>query len=101
MDNTKIISDFTSACNALAEAVNQQLFSGLRLGYWVAHGSLYDFGVTDLITTAEMLIILQQQVTFEEYYEWTDFNLSHCEQEPIPLSAWLKKHRGVEKKEKE
>lgn len=69
MDNTKTISDFTSACNALAEAADQ------------------------------MLIILREKVTFEEYHEWAEFNLSHCEQEPIPLSAWLKKHRGVEKKE--
>lgn len=50
--NARLIQQFYADCNALAKAVNVQLFESLRDPYWVANeiGGLCDFEYTDFLT---------------------------------------------------
>jgi hypothetical protein len=67
----QLIQQFYTACNALANAVNLQLFNGIRAPYWVANevGGTCDFGDTDFLTPEEMVLILKANLTYDEYAE--------------------------------
>ena len=91
--NVKLIQQFHDACNALANAVNVQLFDGMRDPYWVADevGGLCDFEETDFLTPEEMVLILQSDLTYDEYEEWRDANIEYGETKGnINLKSWLK-----------
>lgn len=91
--NAKLIQQFHDACNALANAVNVQLFEGMREPYWVADevGGICDFEETDFLTPEEMVLILQANLTYDEYAEWRDANIEYYETKGnINLESWLK-----------
>lgn len=87
-----IITNFKAACNDLAELVNQQLFHGERNNwYWIGDtaGGICDYGDTDFLETENMLLILGNNVSYEQYEEWRDANIEHEEQGHINLKSWL------------
>ena len=91
--NVKLIQQFHDACNALANAVNVQLFDGMRATYWVGYevGGVCDFEETDFLTPEEMVLILKSNLTYDEYAEWRDANIEYGETKGyINLKSWLK-----------
>lgn len=88
-DNKKVIKQFKDACNNLAEQVNKQLFDGSRKWYWVADevGGICDFDDCDFLKPEEMLLILEKNVSFEVYDEWSTANLDN--KQFINLESWL------------
>ena len=89
----QLIQQFHTACNALANAVNKQLFNGIRAPYWVANevGGTCDFEDTDFLTPEEMVLILKANLTYDEYAEWRDANIKYGETKGnINLKSWLK-----------
>lgn len=91
--NTQLIQQFHSACNALADAVNHQLFDGTRNPYWVANeiGGLCDFEDTDFLTPDEMVFILKANLTYDDYAEWRDDNIKYGEiKGHINLKSWTR-----------
>lgn len=91
--NAQLIQQFHAACNALTNAVNVQLFDGIRDPYWVANevGGICDFEDTDFLTPDEMVLILQADLTYDEYAEWRDANIKYGETKGnINLKSWMK-----------
>lgn len=91
--NAQLIQQFHDACNVLVNAVNVQLFDGMRSTYWVADevGGICNFEDTDFLTTEEMVLILKANLTYEEYAEWRDANIEYGETKGnINLKSWLK-----------
>ena len=89
----KLLQQFYTACNAIADAVNQQLFEGMRNPYWVANdiGGSCDFGDTDFLTPEEMVLILKANLTYDEYAEWRDANIKYGDTKGyINLKSWIK-----------
>lgn len=91
--NAQLIQQFHDACNALVNAVNVQLFDSTRTPYWVANevGGICDFEETDFLTPEEMVLILQSNLTYDEYAEWRDANIEYGGKKGnINLKSWLK-----------
>lgn len=80
---------FKNACNALAEAVNKQLFNGFRKWYWISEevGGVCDFGGVDLLCPDDMVCIIGYSISYDEYVEWRDAILDHHMH--INLKSWL------------
>ncbi len=91
--NARLIQQFYAACNALVNAVNVQLFDGLRAPYWVANeiGGLCNFEDIDFLTPDEMVLILKSNISYEDYAEWRDANIKYGETKGnINLKSWIK-----------
>nr|DAE40330.1 MAG TPA: hypothetical protein [Bacteriophage sp.] len=92
-NNKKIKPDavkrFKDACNDIAEAVNKQLFDGSRKWYWVGDevGGACDFEEADVLNPDDMVRIIENRTTYDEYAEWRDANLDHAQY--INLKSWL------------
>lgn len=73
----------------MVEVVNSQLFEGLRSWYWVADevGGICDFGDTDFLNTQEMALILENNMTYDDYVEWREANLEN--EKYINLKSWI------------
>lgn len=91
MNKTEIINKYKESCNELAELVNKQLFDGFRDEYWIADrvGEICDYGDTDLLSPDEMLVILENNMTYEQYAEWRDANLENQDKGCINLTSWI------------
>ena len=85
----KTIELFRVACNSLATAVNKQLFDGCRNWYWIGDevGVAYDFEETDVLNPEDMVRIIENNMSYDEYAEWRDANLDHAQY--INLKSWL------------
>lgn len=91
--NDQLIQQFHDACNALANAVNVQLFDGMRTTYWVVNevGGICDFEDADFLTPEEMVLILKANLTYEDCSEWRDANIEYGETKGnINLKSLLK-----------
>ena len=92
-NNKKIKPDavqrFKDACNDIAEAVNKQLFDGSRKWYWIGDdiGGACDFEEVDVLNPEDMVRIIENGLTYDEYAEWRDANLDHAQY--INLKSWL------------
>lgn len=92
-NNKKIKPDavqrFKDACNDIAEAVNKQLFDGCRTWYWIGDdvGGACDFEEADILNPDDMVRIIENGLTYDEYAEWRDANLDHAQY--INLKSWL------------
>ena len=88
----RVIEIYNQACNELADAVNRHLFEGSRDWYWVADdaGGLADFGDTDFLKPDEMALILEHEVTYDQYIEWREDNIKYRNKGLINLKSWLK-----------
>ncbi len=102
MTATDAVQRFKDACNDLAEAVNKQLFEDSRTWYWVADvvGDVCDFEDSDFLNPEDMVLIIENQMTYSEYAAWRDANLDN--ENFINLKSWLKgaRHYMLEKTNK-
>ena len=85
----KVVTMFQSYCNQLATLVNDQLFDGCREWYWIGDevGGACDFEETDVLNPEDMVRIIENGLTYDEYAEWRDANLDHAQY--INLKSWL------------
>ena len=85
----KTVELFRVACDGLAASVNQQLFDGCRKWYWIggAEEGVCDFYGCDVLKTENMVRIIENNMTYDEYAEWRDANLDNNRY--INLKAWL------------
>ena len=80
---------FRESCDRLAELVNQQLFDGCRKWYWIGNevGGLCDFEDCDVLKPEDMVRIIENNMTYDEYAEWREANLNNNYY--IHLKSWL------------
>ena len=80
---------FRESCDRLAELVNEQLFDGCRKWYWIGGevGGVCDFEESDVLNPEEMVRIIENGITYDQYAEWRDANLDNCSY--IDLQSWL------------
>ena len=80
---------FRFACNSLATAVNKQLFDGCRKWYWIGDevGGACDFEETDVLNLEDMVRIIENDITYDQYAEWREANLDDGRY--INLKSWL------------
>ena len=85
----KIIKQYKDSCNELAELVNMQLFDGCRKWYWIGDevGVVCDFDCIDVLNPEDMVRIIENNMTYDEYAEWRDANLDNGRY--INLKSWL------------
>ena len=85
----KVVTMFQSYCNQLATLVNDQLFDGCREWYWIGDevGGACDFEETDVLNPEDMVRIIENGLTYDEYAEWRDANLDN--KHYINLKSWL------------
>ena len=85
----EIVQQYKDSCNELAELVNMQLFDGCRKWYWIADevGGACDFEETDVLNPEDMVRIIENGLTYDEYAEWRDANLDDGRY--INLKSWL------------
>ena len=83
------IKKYKDACNLLASIVNDQLFEGCRDRYWECDevGGLCDFMDTDFLSPEEMVRIIENKMTYDEYAEWREANIDNNRY--IDLKSWL------------
>ena len=85
----KTVDMFRVACDGLAASVNQQLFDGSRKWYWIGDevGGVCDFEETDVLNPEDMVRIIENGLTYDEYAEWREANLDNNRY--INLNSWL------------
>ena len=85
----EIIKQYKDSCNELAELVNKQLFDSCRKWYWIGDevGGLCDFEETDVLNPEDMVRIIENNMTYDEYAEWRDANIDNNRY--INLKSWL------------
>ena len=84
-----VVRKYKKACDDLAELVNEQLFDGCREWYWIGDevGGACDFEETDVLNPEDMVRIIENGLTYNEYSEWRDANL--YDGRYINLKSWL------------
>ena len=85
-----VVRKYKNACDDLAELVNEQLFDGCREWYWIGDevGGACDFEETDVLNPEDMVRIIENGLTYDEYAEWRNANLDNNRY--INLQSWLK-----------
>ena len=80
---------FRESCDRLAELVNEQLFEGCRKWYWIGDevGGVCDFDCIDVLNPDDMVRIIENGLTYDEYAEWRDSNIDNNRY--INLKSWL------------
>ena len=83
------VQRFKDACNDIAELVNEQLFDGCRRWYWIGDevGGACDFEEVDVLNPEDMVSIIENGLTYDEYAEWREANLDNNRY--INLKSWL------------
>lgn len=83
------VQRFKDACNDIAELVNEQLFDGCRKWYWIGDevGGACDFEEVDVLNPEDMVRIIENNLTYDEYAEWREANLDNNRY--INLKSWL------------
>ena len=84
-----VVREFKKACDDLAELVNEQLFDGCREWYWIGDevGGACDFEEADVLNPEDMVRIIENGLTYDQYAEWREANLDHAQY--INLKSWL------------
>ena len=80
---------FRESCDRLAALVNHQLFDGCRKWYWIGNevGGACDFEEADVLNPDDMVHIIENGLTYDEYAEWRDANLDNNRY--INLKLWM------------
>lgn len=97
LSKNKAIRRFHTDVNALAALVNEQIFENCRNYYWVGDevGDLCDFDGGDFLTPTEMVLILENELTYDQYAEWRNAGLDYnadkedSQQRYINLNSWI------------
>lgn len=93
MYKSSVLDDLVRECNRIATIVNNQLFDGSRKWYWIGDQlDLCDFEDTDVISLSDMCLIIEHNLSFEEYSAWSTYALDHSE-EKINLRSWIMGYR--------
>ena len=90
--SSSAIAAFHKACKDLANRVNEHLFEGCRDWYWVGDeiGGLCDFNDTDFLKPEEMVLILEKEISYDDYAEWRDANIKYGDTKGhINLQSWI------------
>ena len=84
-----VVRKYKKACDDLAELINEQLFDGCREWYWIGDevGGACDFEVTDVLNPEDMVRIIENGLTYDQYAEWRETNLDNGRY--INLKSWL------------
>lgn len=84
-----VVREFKKACDDLAELVNEQLFDGCREWYWIGDevGGACDFEESDVLNPEDMVRIIENGLTYDEYAEWREANIDNNRY--INLKSWL------------
>ena len=98
LSKNKVIRRFHNDVNALAALVNEQIFENGRNYYWVGDdvGGLCDFDDVDFLTPTEMVLILENNLTYDQYAEWRNADLDYnadkeaSQKRHINLDSWLR-----------
>lgn len=98
LSKNKAIRRFHTDVNALAALVNEQIFENCRNYYWVGDevGGLCDFDGVDFLTPTEMVLILENNLTYDQYAEWRNAGLDYnadkeaSQQRHINLDSWIR-----------
>lgn len=77
--NSSLCERYHNVCNELAEQVNKQLFEGCRRWKWIYNksGDACDFDNNDILTSNEMLLIVEYGIDQQAYAEWHNANLAN------------------------
>lgn len=90
-----IIRLYRAACENLKGAVNEQLFDGGRSPYWIGDevGGLCDFEEYMILSTTDMVLIIEHDLTYEQVSEWinagVDYNFGREKTHYINLQSWI------------
>ena len=93
--NKYIINIYRAACENLKGAANEQLFEGGRRPYWIGDevGGLCDFEEYMILSTTDMVLIIEHDLTYEQVSEWinagVDYNFGREKTHYINLQSWL------------
>ena len=84
-----VVRKYKKACDDLAELVNEQLFDGCREWYLIGDevGGACDFEETDVLNPEDMVRVIENNMTYDEYAEWRDANIDNNHY--INLKSWL------------
>ena len=87
--NLLAVQMYKASCKRIADIINEQLFDSCREWSWVGGevGGLCDFEDTDVISTEDMVRIIENDVGYDEYAEWREANLDNNRY--ITLKSWL------------
>jgi hypothetical protein len=82
-------SRYRQECDNMAATISTELFDG-RDYRWVADdvGGVCDFGDVDFLTPGEMALILEHDITYEQYAQWRDANIENHDH-LINLRSWI------------
>lgn len=85
------IKEYEKACNDLVSIINRDLFDNSRSPYWIGDvvGSSCDFEEADVLTPDDMVLILANDMDYDQYAEWRDSNIDHAGEGYINLKSWL------------
>lgn len=91
MNNKEITKKFSDACNLLASRINEKLFDNSRKWYWIGNnvGGTCDFEDGDYLSPEDMVLILDNDISFEQYEEWKWANVDNSDKGYINLRSWL------------
>ena len=80
---------FRESCDRLADLVNKQLFDGCRKWYWIGDevGGVCDVDCIDVLNPEDMVRIIENNITYDEYAEWRNANIDNNRY--INLKSWL------------
>lgn len=100
INDIRAVVNYWDACEKLVDIINEKLFDDSRDPYWIGGvcGGLCNFGDTDFLSSEEMALIIQNEVTYEQYAEWREANLAN--ERKINLQSWLKGARHSMQKDK-
>ena len=98
LSKNKAIRRFRTDVNAIAALVNEQIFENCRNYYWVGDevGGLCDFDGVDFLTPTEMVLILENELTYDQYAEWRNAGIDYnadkesSQQRHINLDSWIR-----------
>lgn len=85
-----VVRVFNEVCDALAEEVNNQLFGGRFNWHWAfdARGGVCDFEGGGDLSVEDMVRVIENELTEEQYDAWRDANLEY--EQYIDLESWLR-----------
>lgn len=88
----KLRSKFESACNSYRHVLERMWDLNPADGYWIGDevGGLYDNGGFVTISLSDMIYCIEEDITYEEYDEWTRYNIKAHEFhfDYINLKSW-------------
>ena len=78
-----------SPCAKVQQRLQRTRRTDSREFHWILDipGGLCDFEDTDLLSPDEMVLILEYNMSYEQYAEWREANLTH--KPTINLRSWL------------